>query len=111
MTPSLPESEIFVLLSKRRRRLIIKLLQEATTPITDTELAKHIGNREYEDPSSEDTRTIHLTLYHNHLPRLEEADVVEYNQNTGTVYPGINFDTLLRLLETVDETDLSWTDG
>ena len=74
------------------------------------ELAERIGKCEYENPSSDGIRMIYLTLYHNHLPRLEEADVVEYNENMGTVYPGVNFDDLFRILETVDEWDLPWTD-
>lgn len=106
MTRNLSESEVFLLLARRRRRLLIEIVQESTTPITVAELAKRIGNREYENPASEEYQSVHLSLYHNHLPQLADADVVEYNQSTGTVSPGINFDTLYRLLKTVDETDL-----
>lgn len=109
MTRDAPESKIFVLLAERRRRLIIEILQESTTPITIAELAKRIGKREYENPTSEANQSIYLTLYHNHLPRLAEADVVEYNQKKGTVHPGINFDTLFRMIERAEEMDLSWT--
>lgn len=109
MTRKHPEPEVFVLLGKRRRRQVLQILRESSTPLTIIELARHIADREHEDPSTTDVRTIHLTLYHNHLPRLAEADVVDYNEDVGTVSPGLAFDTLIRTLEAVSEADLPWS--
>lgn len=109
MTRDLSESDIFVLLSKRRRRCLLRILRESATPLTAIELANRIGDSEYEDPSASDIRSIYLALHHNHLPRLEEADAVEYNEKGGTVRPGPTFDTLVHTLETVNEADLPWS--
>lgn len=101
---------MFVLLAKRRRRLTLRILRKLAPPVPATELADRIGDRTYEDPSTDDVRAIYLTLYHNHLPRLEEADVVKYDSNVGTVSPGQNFDALVGMLERTDEQDLPWSD-
>lgn len=110
MPTDLSEPEMFVLLSKQRRRQLIKILHESSTPLTAIELAKRIAAREGENPTTDDLRTIHLSLYHNHIPRLEEADVVEYDEKMGTVRPGRNFRVPLRFLENVREMDLPWSD-
>lgn len=110
MSRELTESDIFVLLAKRRRRLLLRVLRESTTPLTAMELAERIGNREYEAPTAEDRHTVHLSLHHNHLPRLDDAEVVVFDANEGTVAPGLNFDTLVRVLDEVNEGDLPWTD-
>lgn len=110
MSPDLSEPEMFVLLAKRRRRQIIHIVHDASTPLTSIELARRIANREFEDPAARDLRDVHITLYHTDIPRLEEADIVEYNEVDGTVRPGRNFETPYRFLENVREMDLPWSD-
>ena len=110
MPLDLPESEIFVLLAKRRRRLTLRILRESPTTITAAELARQLAFFEHGQPSTEAVRAIHLALYHNHLPRLDEAEVVEHDPDQGTIRPGKNFDTLVRVLERVSEGELPWSD-
>ncbi|MDS0473864.1 hypothetical protein [Natrinema sp. 1APR25-10V2] len=110
MSQKLSESDIFVLLSKRRRRLILRILRESTTPLSTTELANRVGEAEQENPSNEDLCHVSLALSHNHLPRLDEADVVSHDRNDATVHPGSNFGILVRVLERVDERELPWSD-
>lgn len=107
MPPEPLESEILVLLAKRRRRLLLRVLQESSTPLTPRELADRIGKREHENPTDTDRRTIHLSLHHNHLPRLEEAGVIVYD---GTVTPGLNFDSFIHVLGEVTERERPWSD-
>lgn len=101
---------MFVLLAKRRRRQLLRILWESTTPQTARELAERIGEREYESPSIKDQRLIYLSLYHSHLPRLDEADVIVYDEDEGTVVPDVNFDSLVRVLERVGTQDKPWSD-
>lgn len=110
MSQELSESDLFVLLAKRRRRLTLRILRESAMHITTIEVAKRIGEREYDNPSAEDLHAIHLSLYHNHLPRLEDADVVWYDRDEGIIHPGPNFDSLIRVLEMVGEGDAPWSD-
>lgn len=110
MASEFSETDAFVLLAKRRRRLALQILQESTTPLPVITLAERIGDRERENPTTEDVQNITLALYHNHLPKLDEASVISYDRNEGTVQPGLNFDSLIRVLETVREGDLPWSD-
>lgn len=110
MTPPLPESEVFVLLANSTRRHLVRILQDAPTAVSVPELAEQIATNMEDADSHDVVKTITSSLYHNHLPRLDDADVVDYNEEAGTVRPGVNFDTLLRTLETVGNTDLPWTE-
>ena len=110
MAQELSETDIFVLLSERRRRLTLQILRESDAELTATQLAARISDRESDAPSDEDRRSVYLSLYHNHLPRLEAAEVVKYNGTTGIVRPWLNYDTVIRVLVSVNETDPSWSD-
>lgn len=103
------EIDVFVLLAKRRRRLALRTLQESPAPLPIAELVERIGSHESENPTTEDLRAIYLTLFHNHLPKLEQADVVLYDREEGTVRPDRNYDALLRVLDGVNERDEPWS--
>lgn len=62
-------------------------------------------------PTADELDTIYLTLCHQHLPKLDDADVVMYDRNAETVRPGVNFDSLMCILEQTSAQDLPWTDG
>jgi predicted transcriptional regulator len=109
MPTKLTESDLMVLLAKQRRRLLLSVLYESGTPLQLGEIAERIGKREYEDPTGSQLDIIHLSLYHNHVPRLEAADVIRYDENEGTVTPHLNFDQLVRVLERMLERDLPWS--
>lgn len=110
MPRELTESDVFVLLTNRRRRALLEVVRESSTPLSTTRIAERIGERECTDPSDEDRRAIYLSLYHHHLPRLDEADVVVYDADEGTVTPGLNFDDLVGVLDEVSERNLTWAD-
>lgn len=109
MPTNLTESESWILLSNRRRRLLLWILHESSTPLGIVEVAERIGEREYENPTVSQQRFISLSLYHNHIPRLEDADVVLYNEDDGTIAPHLNFDHLIHVLEMMNERDLPWS--
>lgn len=110
MSHGLTESDIFVLLAKRRRRQLLEILRESDTPLTTVELANRIADRDLETPAAEDRTAVRVVLYHHHLPRLDDADVVVYDEDEETVRPGVNFDTVVDVLERAREFDYTWTD-
>lgn len=69
-----------------------------------------IENSKNETPTVPEQRNIELSLYHTHIPKLEKADIVEYDNNQGTIHPAPNFVTLIQFLENVREDDLPWSD-
>ncbi|WP_144797934.1 DUF7344 domain-containing protein [Halorubrum depositum] len=103
MPNDLSTSDVLTLLAKRRRRLLLQLLRDAGTPLPTTELAERIRDSECDEPASSDLVSIRLRLRHAHLPKLEEAAVVEYDESEGTVCPERNFGTLVNFLEKVGE--------
>lgn len=85
MTTEITESECFALLADRRRRTLVRTLDEVDTALSIDELAERIADREYERPTGDDPRTVRISLAHNHLPRLEDHGVVSYDRDARTV--------------------------
>ncbi|OVE84125.1 DUF7344 domain-containing protein [Natronolimnobius baerhuensis] len=91
VTPSL--DEVFRLLSSRRRRYTLYHLYEQDDGVaTATELTNHVARLEVaadETPPTEVTdeliTTIRTELQHVHLPKLEDAGVLEQDQRSETV--------------------------
>ena len=111
MTTNLPESRCFVLLANRRRRITVRILREFGSPLCVREIARRVSEREYENPTAEDLRDIHIALHHSHLPLLEDADVVSYDPDERTVELRPNFDTLVHLMDQTNERAADWTDA
>lgn len=100
MTKNLSDSECFALLSNRQRLFFLQILEESCAESLPTkELAERIAERTYEETSAEVLREIRLILYHNHIPRLEAADVISHNRDDDTVKIHTNFDDLVPFLE------------
>lgn len=80
----LTETEQHGLLSAERRRLVLTILTEQTTPIELANLAAEIAAREESsDATSEETlHRIQVTLHHTHLPKMDDLGVIDYNANS-----------------------------
>lgn len=74
------------------------------------ELARRIRDSEDDDAATRDLMSIQVSLYHNHLPKFEEADVVTYDENEGTVRPARNYGVLIGFLDEVGEEERPWSD-
>lgn len=73
--------QLFSLLSTRRRRYALYCLAEASeTTLSTTDLVDELATFE---PTAENEaaprREIELSLRHTHLPKLDDADVVDYD--------------------------------
>lgn len=86
----------FDLLTDQRRRYVLTCLAEKTQPIALTDLAEDVAVRENEGPITEipdeAVRSIKISLYHIHIPKLAEAGAVEYDRDRD----------LVRISETAD---------
>lgn len=84
-TPSL--DLVFELLSVQRRRYALYYLADQNDGIaTLGELADSILTRESDAESREEHRTqIQTSLQHVHLPRLEDAGILEYDARSDTI--------------------------
>ncbi|RLN01601.1 hypothetical protein [Haloarcula sp. Atlit-7R] len=107
---SLPLDDRLSLLSSHYRRYLLYGLSQYTTPVPLAVLADTVTEFEHGTPAKQyrDERlTIYTALYHNHLPRLVDAGVVQYNQSEDIVDIGPNAPALVPLLESTLEHDLS----
>lgn len=77
------------LLSNARNRAIISKLEETNGPIYVVDLAEQLVEREIDVVSTEEyelqLERMVLALHHDQLPKLAEADLIEYNHETNTV--------------------------
>ncbi|ELY45383.1 DUF7344 domain-containing protein [Natronorubrum tibetense] len=90
-----PET-VYSLLANRVRGYLLSYLS-ATNRTTVPEAARRIANwqREATATTFESDRTAVLVqLIHNHLPRLSQYDIVEYDRTTEEITPGSNFEAV-----------------
>lgn len=84
-TPSL--DVVFDVLANQRRRFVLYHLHDSTDGIaTIDEIAAYVASLEESDAEPAEHRLHVVTsLQHMHLPKLEDAGVVEYDQRSETV--------------------------
>lgn len=84
-----PASEWLDSLADERRLHVLAALEEASTPIDERELARIVAAREEgtspDGASEELVERVHISLYHNHLPKLADMDVIEYDHEEAVI--------------------------
>jgi hypothetical protein len=96
------------LISNARRRAVIRHIAaldgERTVGMGD--LARAIAGEEHDIPparvSAEQRKTVYVSLLQNHLPKLDTANVVEWNDRSGAVARGRSVDELAALVEAIE---------
>ncbi|MGQ4555640.1 DUF7344 domain-containing protein [Halobellus sp. GM3] len=83
----LSETDIHDLLRNDRRRQTIKCLQEQGREVMLRDLAEEIAARETgESPPPRNIRdSVYISLHQNHLPKLDDAGVVDYDRDRKTI--------------------------
>jgi DNA-binding transcriptional ArsR family regulator len=79
----LPESDVYTVLSNRRRRDTLETLLRTQDEVTVRELSEIIAAKEAgERPAPRDVReSVYVSLHQTHLPTLDEHGLVEYDQD------------------------------
>lgn len=99
----LPLDQLFEILKNSRRRETIRYLHENGGDATLSDLAEHIAAIENDTTiraiSSSQRKRVYVGLYQCHLPKMDDTDVVDFNQNRGTIELGPNADQLDAYLE------------
>ncbi len=85
---------VFEILKNSRRREVLRYLKERRERVTLSELAEHVAAIENDTTvqalSSQQRKRVYVGLYQCHLPKLDDMDVVEFNQSRGHVDLGPN---------------------
>lgn len=83
------KDELFQILSNSRRRYIIYYLSEGGNELSLKSLATKIAAVESDvsesDITSDERQRVYISLYQTHLPKLEEAGIVTYDEDERTV--------------------------
>jgi hypothetical protein len=84
----LSQDVVFDILSSTRRRYVLYYLK-TEGPMELTELAEHVAaqenDTEIEDLTKQQRKRVYVSLYQTHVPKLEDAGFVSYDQETGEV--------------------------
>lgn len=86
----LDSDDLFHLLKSERRRRAIKYLLDADDePVRMRTLAEAVAAEEYDTTvealRSDERQRVYITLYQSHLPQLDDAGVIDYNQSRGRI--------------------------
>ncbi|WP_408959491.1 hypothetical protein [Natrinema sp. 74] len=83
--------DAFALLADQRRRLLLEVMrtyeEELTLPDAAEEVAVRETGHDVTNISAERVTEVYLSLYHDHLPRLVDAGLLEYDQERDLVAP------------------------
>ncbi|WP_265108464.1 DUF7344 domain-containing protein [Halosolutus halophilus] len=86
---SLSPDDAFHVLRPFRRRETIRYLLDADDVVKMGDVADHVAAREHETSVADLTPTqrqrVYIPLYQSHLPKLDEAGVIEYDKPRGIV--------------------------
>ncbi|WP_435064837.1 DUF7344 domain-containing protein [Halobaculum sp. EA56] len=106
----LSRDEIFDLISNSRRRYTIQYCKEAGGTVSLSELAEHVAALEHDKGISEITsgerKAVYTSLQQTHLPRLDRAGVVEFED--GSVELTERIERLDIYLDIVPEGSIPW---
>ena len=113
-SPRVSLDVIFDVLRNERRRLVMEAVEEEDGQTTLSDLAEHIGGIENDKPptalNAQERKRVYVGLYQCHLPRMDDADAIEFDKNRGTVERGPAADAFVAYLEDEDRSDAghSW---
>lgn len=85
----LTKDQIFHLLQNERRRLALTYLQGVEGEVKMRDIAEQVAAWEHDTTvealDSDQRQRVYIPLYQNHLPKLDEEGVIEYDQSRGVV--------------------------
>jgi hypothetical protein len=80
---------IFGILKNRRRRLVLAYIQDKDHEVTLSDVAEHIAAIENDTTvaqlTSSERKRVYVGLYQCHLPKMDDAGAIDYNQSRGLI--------------------------
>lgn len=107
-----PIDIIFDILKNQRRRHVFRYLKEHTTA-TLSDLAEHVAalenNKEIQNLTSGERKRVYVGLYQCHLPRMDAADIIDFDSDRGQIELNEAAYQLDDYLIDTDEPDRDWS--
>ena len=92
------------LLTNQQRRQILHRVADTPDGTTVDQLKQLLrGSDSLQTDGNGSVEHRGIELHHVHLPKLQDANVIEYDTSQGTVHRGREFQNVLRLLEVIDD--------
>lgn len=106
----LEPSQIHNVLRNDRRRRTIKHVKRAEKPVSVDTLAEHIASLETdESPPPRDVRkSVYVSLHQTHLPKLDELDIIEYDQRDQQIELQDRVREVEVYMEVIPENGVPW---
>jgi hypothetical protein len=109
----LPLDVVFEILKNKRRRLVLRFVKEQDDESVDLgELAEHVAALENDKSvsglTSGERKRVYVGLYQCHLPKMDDADIVEFDRNRGTIELGECADQLEEYLDNQSSDETVW---
>ena len=104
---------VFTMLSNARRRSVIHYLKQRGERVTVRELSRQVAAWEngvdVNKLDYKQRKRVYTSLYQTHLPKLNDAGIVDYDRDRGTVALGDAARELEVYMELVPEEELPWS--
>jgi DNA-binding transcriptional ArsR family regulator len=101
------------MLSNQRRRHVLYYVNRESEPVSLRDLAERIAAWENDVAVSEldykQRKRVYTSLHQTHLPKLDDAGIISYDRDGGTVTLADRADDLDVYLERVGEHDVPWS--
>jgi hypothetical protein len=103
---------VFDVLRNERRRYAFHYLRRRDGPVPLRELSDQVAAWEYDtdvdDLDQAQRQRVYVSLCQNHLPKMDEADVVDFDSGDNTVELAENASDVRVYLEVVPDDDILW---
>lgn len=110
---TLSKDLVFTMLSNGRRRHVIHCLKQRDERVTIRELSRQVAAWENGiEPEALDykqRKRVYTSLHQTHLPKLDDAGIVDYDRDRGTVALDDAARELEVYMEVVPENELPWS--
>jgi len=111
-TDTLSQDEVFEVLKSPRRRYALYYLRQEGGETELSDLTEQVAAWENETTvaglTTEQRKRVYISLYQTHLPKLDEADIVEYDRDAGVVRLGEHASDLNLYLGDVSREQFPW---
>ncbi|MFC6989271.1 hypothetical protein ACFQJD_12135 [Haloplanus sp. GCM10025708] len=110
---SLTRDDVFEILRSRRRRFTLHYLRQNGERAELGTLSEHIAAWEKETPVSEvgssHRKNVYTSLQQFHLPKMDDLEMVEFDQRSGEVELTDDAESVDVYLEVVRDNDVPWS--